>query len=42
VYTGAGVAVPVRPTPVGALLALLANDAVVDAAPLAVGVNVTV
>ena len=41
-YTGAGIAVPVRVTPVGALVALLANVAVVDAVPLAVGVNVTV
>jgi hypothetical protein len=42
VYTGAGIAVPVRLTPVGAFVALLAKDAVVDAAPVAVGVNVTV
>jgi hypothetical protein len=42
VYTGAGIAVPTRATPVGAFVALLANEAVVDAVPLAVGVNVTV
>jgi hypothetical protein len=42
VYTGAGIAVPIRFTPVGAFVALLANEAVVDAVPLAVGVNVTV
>jgi hypothetical protein len=42
VYTGAGIAVPVRFTPVGAFVALLAKEAVVEAAPLAVGVNVTV
>jgi hypothetical protein len=42
VYTGAGIAVPVRFTPVGAFVALLAKEAVVDAVPLDVGVNVTV
>ena len=41
-YTGAAIAVPVKLTPVGELVALLTNDAVVDAAPLEVGVNVTV
>jgi len=42
VYTGAGIAVPISATPVGAFVALLANEAVVDAVPLAVGVKVTV
>ena len=41
-YTGAGIAVPARFAPVGAFEALLVNVAVVDADPLAVGVNVTV
>jgi len=42
VYAGTATAVPVRVRPVGALVALLANDALVDAVPLEVGVNVTV
>jgi len=41
-YTGAAVPVPVRVATAGELEALLANDAVAEAAPVAVGVNVTV
>ena len=42
VCTGAVTPVPVTVATVGALLALLANDAVALAAPVAAGVNVTV
>ena len=42
VWTGAAVPVPVRVAAVGELEALLANEAVAEAAPVAAGVNVTV
>src|ERR1035437_2863122 len=42
VCTGAGMPVPVRVATVGELEALLANEAIADAAPVAPGVNVTV
>jgi hypothetical protein len=42
VCTGAAVPVPVRLATVGELEALLANEAVAEAAPVAEGVNVTV
>ena len=42
VCTGAGVPVPVRVAMVGELAALLTNEAVAEAAPVAAGVNVTV
>lgn len=41
-WTGAGVPVPVTVATAGELEALLANEAVAEAAPVAPGVNVTV